>query len=64
MEMPTWSFLVIAIIMAVVIGRAGTLLREQIKREKFYKNKRQREDKRTSSAKNNMLKHLFITISH
>lgn len=27
MEMPTWSFLVIAIIMAVVIGRAGTLLR-------------------------------------
>ena len=30
MEMPTWSFLVIAIILAVVIGRAGTLLREHL----------------------------------
>ena len=28
MEIPTWSFLVIAIIFAIVIGRAGTLLRE------------------------------------
>ncbi|ESK53475.1 MAG: hypothetical protein I8H98_02055 [Moraxellaceae bacterium] len=28
MEIPTWSFLVIAVIFAVVVGRAGTLLRE------------------------------------
>ncbi len=28
MEIPTWSFLVIAIFFAIVIGRAGTLLRE------------------------------------
>lgn len=28
MEIPTWSFLVIAIIFAIVVGRAGTLLRE------------------------------------
>ena len=28
MEIPTWSFLVIAIVFAIVIGRAGTLLRE------------------------------------
>ncbi|ENX38076.1 MULTISPECIES: hypothetical protein [unclassified Acinetobacter] len=28
MEIPTWSFLVVAIIFAIVIGRAGTLLRE------------------------------------
>ena len=28
MEIPTWSFLVIATILAIVIGRAGTLLRE------------------------------------
>ena len=42
MEMPTWSFLVIAIIMAVVIGRAGTLLREHLKRVNLSKVKRQR----------------------
>ncbi len=42
MEMPTWSFLVIAIIMAVVIGRAGTLLREQLNRVNLSKVKRQR----------------------
>ncbi|CAM4213368.1 hypothetical protein F909_00457 [Acinetobacter sp. ANC 3929] len=28
MEIPTWSFLVVAIIFAIVVGRAGTLLRE------------------------------------
>ena len=28
MEIPTWSFLVIAIIFAIIVGRAGTLLRE------------------------------------
>ncbi|ENW06607.1 hypothetical protein [Acinetobacter beijerinckii] len=28
MEIPTWSFLVIAIFFAIVVGRAGTLLRE------------------------------------
>ncbi|KQG81327.1 hypothetical protein APC50_09190, partial [Acinetobacter baumannii] len=42
MEMPTWSFLVIAIIMAVVIGRAGTLLREHLNRVNLSKVKRQR----------------------
>ncbi|ENX33305.1 hypothetical protein F889_03244 [Acinetobacter colistiniresistens] len=30
MEIPTWSFLVIAIIFAIVVGRAGTLLREYL----------------------------------
>ncbi len=33
MEMPTWSFLVIAIIMAVVIGRAGTLLKDYLEQQ-------------------------------
>jgi len=33
MEMPTWSFLVIAIILAVVIGRAGTLLKDYIEQQ-------------------------------
>lgn len=42
MEMPTWSFLVIAIIMAEVIGRAGTLLREHLNRVNLSKVKRQR----------------------
>ena len=28
MTIPTWSFLVIAIIFAIVVGRTGTLLRE------------------------------------
>lgn len=28
MEIPTWSFLVIAIVFAIVIGRAGTLLKD------------------------------------
>jgi hypothetical protein len=42
MEMPTWSFLVIAIILAVVIGRAGTLLREHLNKVSFNKVKRQR----------------------
>ena len=28
MEIPTWSFLVIAVVFAIIIGRAGTLLRE------------------------------------
>ncbi|WP_151742689.1 hypothetical protein [Acinetobacter sp. TUM15113] len=30
MEITTWSFLVIAIIFAIVVGRAGTLLREYL----------------------------------
>lgn len=42
MEMPTWSFLVIALILAVVIGRAGTLLREHLNKVSFNKVKRQR----------------------
>lgn len=42
MEMPTWSFLVIAIILAVVIERAGTLLREHLNRVNLSKVKRQR----------------------
>jgi hypothetical protein len=28
MEIPTWSFLVIAIVFAIFIGRAGTLLKD------------------------------------
>jgi hypothetical protein len=28
MEIPTWSFLVIAIVFAIVIGRAATLLKD------------------------------------
>lgn len=28
MEIPTWSFLVIAVVFAIIIGREGTLLRE------------------------------------
>ncbi|ENW84894.1 hypothetical protein F908_00264 [Acinetobacter sp. NIPH 284] len=28
MEIPTWSFLVIAVVFAIVIGRAGTLLKD------------------------------------
>lgn len=28
MEIPTWSFLMIAIVFAIVIGRAGTLLKD------------------------------------
>lgn len=35
MEIPTWSFLVIAIIFAIVIGRAGTLLRELFESRQF-----------------------------
>ena len=30
MEIPTWSFLVIAIVFAIVIGRAGTLLKDYV----------------------------------
>ena len=30
MEIPTWSFLLIAVVFAIVIGRAGTLLREYL----------------------------------
>jgi hypothetical protein len=48
MEMPTWSFLVIAIILAVVIGRAGTLLREHLNKVSFNKVKRQRMQGRRS----------------
>ena len=44
MEIPTWSFLVIAVIFAVVVGRAGTLLREILEAQqvKFAMNKRKR----------------------
>ena len=44
MEIPTWSFLVIAVIFAVVVGRAGTLLREILgaRQVKFAMNKRKR----------------------
>ncbi len=48
MEMPTWSFLVIAIILAVVVGRAGTLLREYLNRVNINKVKRQRMQGRRS----------------
>ncbi len=48
MEMPTWSFLVIAIILAVVIGRAGTLLREHLNKVSFNKVQRQRMQGRRS----------------
>ncbi len=30
MMMPTWMFLVIAIVLAIVIGRLGTVLKEQL----------------------------------
>lgn len=41
MEIPTWSFLVIAVILAVVVGRAGTLLRELLEnRQAIFKRKR------------------------
>lgn len=30
MEISTWLFLVIAVIMAVVIGRAGTILKDYL----------------------------------
>ena len=44
MEIPTWSFLVIAVIFAVVVGRAGTLLRELLEshQSKVVVNKRKR----------------------
>ena len=44
MEIPTWSFLVIAIILAIVIGRAGTLLRELLesRQSRVAVNKRKR----------------------
>ena len=35
MEIPTWSFLVIAVVFAIVIGRAGTLLRELLVQHDF-----------------------------
>ena len=44
MEIPTWSFLVIAVVFAIIIGRAGTLLREILEAQqvKFAMNKRKR----------------------
>lgn len=30
MMMPTWMFLVIAIVLAIVVGRLGTVLKEQL----------------------------------
>ncbi|MCF4454539.1 hypothetical protein L1Z50_06510 [Acinetobacter baumannii] len=59
MEMPTWSFLVIAIIMAVVIGRAGTLLREHLNRVNLSKDKSQRERRGPVSQTEKCLNHLF-----
>ena len=35
MEIPTWSFLVIAVVFAIIIGRAGTLLRELLESRQF-----------------------------
>ncbi|MCF4668940.1 hypothetical protein L1X23_00050, partial [Acinetobacter baumannii] len=51
MEMPTWSFLVIAIIMAVVIGRTGKFIRENLNRGNLYKSKRERNQKTALSQK-------------
>ena len=44
MEIPTWSFLVIAVVFAIVIGRAGTLLRELLesRQSRIVVNKRKR----------------------
>ena len=44
MEIPTWSFLVIAVVFAIVIGRAGTLLRELLesRQSRIAVNKRKR----------------------
>ena len=44
MEIPTWSFLVIAVVFAIIIGRAGTLLRELLEshQSKVVVNKRKR----------------------
>lgn len=42
MEIPTWSFLVVAIIFAIVVGRAGTLLREFLESRQVAVTKRKR----------------------
>ena len=42
MEIPTWSFLVVAIIFAIVVGRAGTLLREFLESRQVVVTKRKR----------------------
>ena len=30
MEIPMWMFLVIAVVMSIVVGRAGTLLKDYV----------------------------------
>mgnify|MGYP003615525167 CR=1 FL=1 len=44
MEIPTWSFLVIAVVFAIIIGRAGTLRRELLesRQSRIVVNKRKR----------------------
>ncbi len=36
-EIQTWWFLVIAIFLAIFVGRLGTVLRERIEQRKFQK---------------------------
>lgn len=38
-EVQQWLFLVIAIVLAIVVGRLGTVLREQIEKRKLKTNK-------------------------
>lgn len=38
-EVQQWLFLVVAIILAIVVGRLGTVLREQIEKRKLKTNK-------------------------
>lgn len=38
-EVHTWLFLVIAIVLAIVVGRLGTVLRERIKPTKITRKK-------------------------
>jgi hypothetical protein len=36
MMIPTWMFLVVAIVLAIVIGRLGTVLKDQFVRQKSH----------------------------
>lgn len=38
-EIHTWLFLVIAVVLAIVVGRLGTMLRERIEHRKNTSNK-------------------------
>ncbi len=38
-EIQTWLFLVIAVVLAIVVGRLGTVLRERIEHRKNTPNK-------------------------